>query len=52
MRKQLLFVLLALVPMIASADPVEIDGIYYDSDAGTNTAEVTMKPSGRSSALS
>ncbi len=33
--------------MVASADAVEIDGIYYNLTTGTKTAEVTKKPSGR-----
>ncbi len=47
MKKQLLLFLLALLPMVASADAVEIDGIYYNLDDGTETAEVTKKPSGQ-----
>ncbi len=46
MKKQLLFFLLALLPMVASAAAVEIDGIYYKLTTGTETAEVTAKPSG------
>ncbi len=47
MKKQLLFILLALMPMIASADTVEIDGIWYNLTQGaTNTAEVTSKLNG------
>ena len=42
--KKLLFVLLALLPMLASADPVEIDGIYYNLDSKTKKAEVTANP--------
>ena len=29
MKKQLLFLVMTLIPMLASADAVEIDGIYY-----------------------
>ncbi len=47
MKKQLLLILLALLPMVASADAVEIDGIYYNLTTGTKTAEVTWKPSGK-----
>ena len=30
MKKQLLILVMALLPMVASADAVEIDGIYYN----------------------
>ena len=33
--------MLALMPMIASADPILIDGIYYNLDYMSETAEVT-----------
>ena len=35
-----------LLPMLASADAVEIDGIYYNltSNNGSNNAEVTANP--------
>ena len=46
-RHQQLFTLflLAFLPLLASADPVEIDGIYYNlnSSDGINTAEVTSR---------
>ena len=42
--KKLFIFLLALLPMLASADPVEIDGIYYNLDSKTKKAEVTKKP--------
>ena len=32
--------------MVAMADPVEIDGIWYNLVSKTKTAEVTKKPSG------
>ena len=42
MRQTLLLsVLFLLLPMLASADKVEIDGIYYNLDANNKTAEVT-----------
>ena len=44
MKKQLLLFVMMLLPMIASADPVEIDGIYYNLTAKTKTAAVTSKP--------
>ncbi len=46
MKKQLLFLFAALLPMLASAQTkVEIDGIWYNLDAGTKQAEVTYKGS-------
>lgn len=33
-----------LLPMVAIADAVEIDGIYYNLDSETKTAEVTRNP--------
>jgi hypothetical protein len=46
MKKQLLLFLLLLLPMVAVADAVEIDGIYYNLFPETNVAEVTKHPSG------
>ena len=40
MRKQLLLVLLALMPMMVSAEVVEIDGLWYKIDNSANTAKV------------
>ena len=39
MKKNLLFLLFALLPMVASADPVEIDGIYYNLITKAKQAE-------------
>ena len=47
MKKKLLFVLFALLPMVASADPVEIDGICYNLVNKLKQAEVTRNPNGR-----
>ncbi len=47
MKKLLFLFLLTLLPIVASADAVEIDGIYYNLTTGTKTAEVTAKPSGK-----
>ena len=46
MKKQLLLLVMILLPMVASADSVEIDGIYYNlvSKGGSNIAEVTNEP--------
>ena len=43
MKKQVLLFLLMLMPLMASADPVEIDGIYYNLIKKVNLriAEVT-----------
>ena len=42
----LLLILVALLPMAANADAVEIDGIYYNiiSKGGSYVAEVTSNP--------
>ena len=45
MKKQLLLFVIMLLPMIANADPVEIDGIFYNLIAKSKTAEVTSNPS-------
>lgn len=46
MKKQLLLLVVMLLPMFTWADPVEIDGIYYNliSNNGINIAEVTSNP--------
>ena len=44
MRKFYLLTLLAFLPLLANADAVEIDGIYYNLDAENHTAEVTTNP--------
>ena len=41
MKKQLLILILTLLPLAASADAVEIDGIYYNLTTGSKVAEVT-----------
>ena len=45
MKKQLLLLMLMMLPLLASADAVEIDGIYYNLITKGNIAEVTKKPS-------
>lgn len=42
MKKQLLLLVMMILPMVASADPVEIDGIYYNIITKTQEAEVTF----------
>ena len=41
MKKLLLSILFTLLPMLASAEAVEIDGIYYNLNIESNQAEVT-----------
>lgn len=48
MKKQLLLLVMILLPMVAMADPVEIDGIYYNLISKTKTAEVTSNSNGYS----
>ena len=47
MKKQLLLFIMMLLPMVASADAVEINGIYYNLISKGHVAEVTKKPSGK-----
>lgn len=44
MRKFYLLTLLAFLPLLANADAVEIDGIYYNLNEETHKAEVTSNP--------
>ena len=44
MKKQLLLMLLMMLPMVASADAVEINGIYYNLISMTKEAEVISNP--------
>ena len=44
MKKLFLLIMLMLLPMVASADPVEIDGIFYNLVEEEKTAEVTYNP--------
>ena len=41
MKKQLLLLVMMLLPMAVWADPVEIDGIYYNLISKIKEAEVT-----------
>jgi len=43
MKKQVLLLLMFLIPLVASAQ-VEIDGIYYNLNSSNQTAEVTSNP--------
>ena len=44
MKKQLLFFVMILLPMVAIANSVEINGIYYNLISKTKTAEVISNP--------
>jgi hypothetical protein len=44
MKKQLLLLVVMLLPMVAWADAVEIDGIYYNLNTDEKVAEVTSNP--------
>ena len=46
MKKVLLSILLMLLPILASADPVEVDGIWYNLITKAQAAEVTKSHSG------
>ena len=43
MKKLLVFIIL-ICPLLASAETIEIDGLYYNIDPNTKTAEVTRNP--------
>ena len=44
MKKKLFILLMLLLPMVAGAETVEIDGIYYELDSTTKEAIVTSNP--------
>ena len=44
MKKHLLLFAMILLPLVASAEPVEIDGIYYNLVTKAKQAEVTSNP--------
>ena len=44
MKKQLLLLAMILLPLVASADAVEINGIYYNLISKAKQAEVTSNP--------
>ena len=46
MKKIYFLFLLTILPLLASADPVAINGIYYNLDASKKVAEVTTHPDG------
>ena len=47
MKKLFLLSVLILLPMLTSADAVEIDGVYYNLIEKAGYAEVTKKPNSR-----
>ena len=51
MKKQLFLFLMMLLPLAASADAVEIDGIYYNLITKAKVAEVTSNPNKYSGAV-
>ncbi len=51
MKKQLLLLVMILLPMVASADAVEIDGIYYNLITKGKVAEVTSNPNNYSGSV-
>ena len=44
MKKQLLLIIMFLLPLVANADAVEINGIYYNLNTDDKVAEVTSSP--------
>lgn len=44
MGKQLLFVMMMLLPVMAGAEVVEIDGVYYEVVPKGKVAKVTSNP--------
>ena len=44
MRKQLLLFVMFLLPLVASADAIDIDGVYYNLNTEAKTAEVAKNP--------
>ena len=44
MKKKLLLLVMVLLPIVASANSVEINGIYYNLNSDGNVAEVTSNP--------
>ena len=44
MKKQLFLIVMTLLSVVSFADPVEIDGLYYNLLSKANIAEVAIKP--------
>lgn len=51
MKRQLLLLAMILMPLFAMADAVEIDGIFYNLNETTQTAEVTNNPNAYSGSI-
>ena len=51
MKQLFLFLTTMLLSLTASADTVEIDGIYYNLNPSEMTAEVSSNPNGYSGAV-
>ncbi|MCR5850224.1 MAG: leucine-rich repeat domain-containing protein [Bacteroidaceae bacterium] len=51
MKKVLSLIFVTLLPLVASADAVEINGIYYNLISKIKEAEVTSNPNGYSGAV-
>ena len=52
MKRNLLLLLAALLPMVTHAVPVMIDGIWYNLNTDTKQAEVTSNPDKYTGAVS
>ena len=46
MKKHFLLLVMMLLPVVASAETIEKDGVYYNIAAGEKIAEVTSNPNG------
>lgn len=46
MKKSILSILVSIIPLVVNADPVEINGIWYNLISKVKQAEVTSMPSG------
>ena len=44
MKKHLLSLFVVLLPLLASAEKVEIDGLWYNLTKENKTAEITSSP--------
>lgn len=51
MKKQLLLLVVMLLPLVANADAIDIDGIYYNLNTDAKTAEVAKHPNKYSSCV-
>ena len=51
MKKNFIFIMMILLPMVVSAEGVEINGIYYNLISKLKTAEVINNPDGYSGSI-